>query len=326
MANIKFLTGSKAKIDSEMSIGSIDAGDVILTSDTDEIVFVNPMNEKRVMKSKTQKDYVLNGTSLGALEDGSTISAGTSIDELLAMITQKKVPASYTNPLISLTHVSGTAKGNYEAGTVVEVSLKSAFTQNDAGAIQSHNILKNDVVEIEGGAINLLESAIDGFTLGDETITFKSEASYAASSIKNDNLGNPSPENAIAAGTKKSLGISFTGQRKYFYGTGVGEVMELNSDNIRGLAYSELNPTVGTEFSIPVEIGQQYVIFAYPSSLKDVSQVMYVETNDTGMAPSFNKTLVNVEGANGFDAKEYKVYTYKMAIPAPAPMTFKVTI
>ena len=33
MANIKFLTGSKAKIDSEMSIGSIDAGDVILVMD-----------------------------------------------------------------------------------------------------------------------------------------------------------------------------------------------------------------------------------------------------------------------------------------------------
>ena len=55
---------------------------------------------------------------------------------------------------------------------------------------------------------------------------------------------------------------------------------------------------------------------------------MYVETNDTGMASSFTKTLVNVADARGEEngMTEYKVYSYKMAAPAAAPMTFKVTI
>ena len=326
MANIKFLTGSKEKIDAQMTIGAIDGGDVILTSDTDEIVFINPKNEKRIIKSKTQKDYVLNGTSLGALENGATISAGTSIDELLAMITQKKVPASYTKPTLSLTLAAGSAKGAHEVGTLIDANFTSTFTKNDAGNVISHNILKNNVVAFEGGAEATINGTVDSFTLGDETVTFKSEVAYEAGAIKDDNLGNPSPENAIAAGTKQSLGISFTGQRAYFYGTGVGELPEFNSNVIRNLSDSALNPSAGTEFTIPVEIGQQYVIFAYPSSLKDVSQVMYVETNDIGMAPNFTKTLVEVEGANGYDAKEYKVYSYHMAIPAPASMTFKVTI
>lgn len=55
---------------------------------------------------------------------------------------------------------------------------------------------------------------------------------------------------------------------------------------------------------------------------------MYVETNDTGMASSFNKTLVDVADARGEQngLKSYKVYAYRMATPAAASMTFKVTI
>ena len=113
-----------------------------------------------------------------------------------------------------------------------------------------------------------------------------------------------------------------------FYGTGVGELPELNSETIRGLANKKLNPTNGYVFTIPIAIGQQYVIFAYPNTLKDVTQVMYVETNDTGMASSFTKTLVDIADARGGEngKKSYKVYSYRMSTPAAAGMTFKVTI
>lgn len=326
MANAKFLTGAKSDIDNKIADGIIDGGGIILTSDTDEIVFINPKAEKRVIKSKTQKDYTLNGTTLGALEDGAVIKEGTSIDELLAMITQKSVPATYVAPTITLSRVSGSATGSQEVGTNISVALKSSFTQNEAGALTAHDILKNDVVVFEGDVTNPLEHTVDSFALGEETVTFKSQASYEAGVVKNDNLGNPSPDNAITAGSIKSSGISFTGQRAYFYGTGVGELPELNSANIRALNNKKLNAKANTVFEIPVAIGQQYVIFAYPSTLREVNQVMYVETNDTGMAPNFNHTLVEVEGANGFTAAEYRVYTYRMGVPAAAPMTFKVTI
>lgn len=326
MAKVKFLTGSKAGIDTQMTDGLIDKGDIIITSDTDEIVFINPKSEKKVIKSKTQQAYTLNGTSLGALEDGSTIEEGTSIDELLAMITQKSVPATYVAPTITLSRVSGSTTGAQEVGTNISVNLKSQFNQNEAGALTAHDILKGDVVIYEGGTVNPIEHTVDSFVLGEETVTFKSQASYEAGAIKNDNLGNPSAENAIVAGSIKSTGVSFTGQRCYFYGTGVGELPELNSANIRALNNKKLNAKAGTEFEIPVAVGQQYIIFAYPSSVQEVTQIMYVETNDTGMKPNFDKTLVNVEGANSFTAAEYHVYTYRMDVPAAATMTFKVTI
>ena len=44
------------------------------------------------------------------------------------------------------------------------------------------------------------------------------------------------------------------------------------------------------------------------------------------MASSFTKQTVSVEGANGATAASYKVYSYAMAAPAAAPMTFTVTI
>lgn len=326
MANVKFLTGAKSEIDNKISSGIIDGGDIILTSDTDEMVFINPKAEKKVIKSKTQKDYTLNGTTLGALEDGAVIKEGTSIDELLAMITQKSVPATYTAPKIALSKVSGSATGAQEVGTNISFALKSVFTQNEAGAIKSHEILRNDEVIHTGEVTDTIEYTVDSFALGEETVTFKSLASYEAGEVKNDNLGNPSPENAIKAGSIKSTGVSFTGQRAYFYGTGVGELPELNSANIRALNNKKLNAKANTEFEIPVAIGQQYVIFAYPSSVREVSQVMYVETNDTGMKPNFDQALVQVEGANGFTSTEYRVYTYRMGIPAAATMTFKVTI
>lgn len=242
------------------------------------------------------------------------------------MITQKAIPASYTQPTVTISRTGGQNTGAYEAGTEITVDLKSQFNKNDAGEITGHKFYKGSSMISDGGAVTSITYTVPKFTLGDETINFKSEATYGDGEIKNNNLGQPSPEGQIKAGTKSSSNMSYTGQRNLFFGTGVGNLPELNSANIRALSGKKLNPTQGYSWNINIAIGQQYVIFAYPNTLRDVSQVMYVETNDTGMASSFNKTEVKVEGLNAFTAKTYKVYTYRMASPAAAPMTFKVTI
>lgn len=323
--NIKFGYGDKENIQSKIDDSTFDEGDLIVTKNTDELVFIDSSKNQKIIKSRTQKSYTLNGTDLGALTDGSTIDAGISIDELLNMITQKPIPASYTQPTVTISRTGGNTAGSYEAGTSITVDLKSDFVQNDAGNITDHKFYKGSEIISEGGATTPITFTVEAFTLGDETVSFKSEASYEAGAIKNNNLGQPSPEGQIQAGTKSSSNLSFTGQRKLFFGTGVGDLPELNSANIRALT-GVLNPTEGYKRDINISIGQQYIIFAYPATLRDVNQVMYVETNDTGMASSFTKTLVDIEGANGFTPISYKVYTYRMASPAAAPMTFKVTI
>ena len=209
--------------------------------------------------------------------------------------------------------------------------MKSVFTQNDAGTLTSNKIYK-DGTEIATGTAATVEAKDQEFVIPSGSVKFKSTVSYSAGAIKNNNLGQPSPEGAIAAGSKNSSELTFTGKRKAFYGAGNGAVPTLNSSAVRGLASSVLDPAQGTSFSIPVAIGQQHVVFAYPATLRDVNQVMYVETNDTGMASSFSKSTVSVGGADatadniGNYATDYKVYSYAMAAPAAAPMTFKVTI
>lgn len=324
--NTKFGYGNKEDIAAQIESSAFDEGDLIVTKNTDELVFIDPEKNQKAIKSRTEKAYTLNGTDLGALKNGETIEAGTSIDDLLKLITQKAIPATYNKPTVSISRTGGNTAGTFEAGTSIAVNLKSDFTKNDAGDITDHKIYKNSDVIHEGGASGSITFDVEAFTLGDETVNFKSEASYADGPIKNNNLDQPSPEGQIKAGKINSTNLSYTGQRNLFYGTGVGELPELNSATVRGLTGKKLNPTQGYSWNIDIAIGQQYVIFAYPNTLRDVNQVMYVETNDTGMASSFTKTEVEVEGANGFTTKTYKVYTYKMAAPAAAPMTFKVTI
>lgn len=320
--------GKKTDIANAILESTLDSGDIIITSDSEEFAFVKPDGKVLYGKSRSTKDYTLNGTNLGALNDGETIPEGTSIDDLLNLITQKAIAPTYANPTVSIARSgSGTASGSYEAGTSITPILTATFTKNDAGDLTELEILQGSS-EVGSDTTSPYTYTGTAIVLGDETITFKAQATYADGPVKNNNLGNPDATGQIKAGTITSSNYTFTGQRNLFWGTGVGELPTLNSDTIRGLANKKLNPTQGYSWDIPIAVGQQYVIFAYRSTLRDVNQVMYVETNDIGMASSFTKTTVQVADARGGEngQVEYKVYSYRMAAPAAAAMTFKVTI
>lgn len=331
MATVKFLSGDKENIMPGIQSGAIKEGSILITEDTDEMAVVDANKEVNFIKSRTQQAYTLNGTSIGALANGATIPAGTSIDELLNMIVAKAIPATYTKPTVAASVTSGSAAGNYEIGATITTNVKSVFTKNDAGDLISNKIFKGGV-EVVSGTTATVNATDQTFVIPDGTVTFNSKAEYKAAPVKTNNLGQESKENWFDAGTATSGNISFVGKRKYFYGAGNGGVPTLTSNVVRGLAGNKLNPSAGTVFEIPVAVGQQHVIFAYPASLRDVTQVMYIETNDTGMKDSFTKTTVSVGGADatsssiGSYATDYKVYSYAMAAPAAAGMTFKVTI
>ena len=320
--------GEKDAISTAIENTTLDEGDIIITSDTEEMAFVKPDKNPMFIKSRSTKEYTLNGTDLGALSNGQSIPAGTSIDDLLNMITQKAVHPTYTAPTVSIAKSgSGTASGSYETGTSITPILAATFNKNDAGDLTKLAILKG-TEEVGSGATSPYTYTGDVFVLGDETITYKAQATYADGPVKNNNLNQPDATGQIKAGTKDSSNFSFTGQRNLFWGTGVGELPEITSDTVRGLANKKLNPTQGYSWNIPIAVGQQYVIFAYKATLRDVNEVMYVETNDTGMAASFTKTTIDVADARGGEngKTSYKVYSYHMAAPAAATMTFKVTL
>lgn len=326
---VSFFHGPSTGIDAKIADGTINGSDLIITDDSDELVFVDASKEKHTLgSSKSKQEWTVNlgtGGTVGGLKTGDEIPAGTTLDELIKKLTQRSVPATYTQPAVTCRVSSGTAAGNYEVGTEINTTIQGVFTQNDAGSLESLQILKNGS-QVFSQTASPATTDPQEFTLGDETVTFTAKANYGEGAIKNDNLGQPSPDGHIQAGSKTSGGISFVGKRNLFYGTGVGSVPEVTSETVRALTGKQLGPSNGTTFNVNIAIGQQYVIFAYPATLRDVNQVMYVETNDTGMASSFAKQTISVQGANGATGADYKVYTYGMATPAAAPMTFKVTI
>lgn len=324
---VKFLTGKKGDIETAKQNKTIDEGDFVVTNDTDEFAFINKNKETKFLKSRSQKAYTLKGTDLGALKNGQTIPENIDMDGLLSMITQKSIPATYTKPTVGIANNGGTAAGTVEAGTSVTPKLRATFNKNDAGNLTAISIKKAST-SVKDGTTSPLDYAGEAIIVGDETVTFTASASYGDGVIKDDNLGQPSPNGQIKAGTVTSSGYSFTGKRNLFYGTGVGDLPELNSATVRGLANKKLSPGNGTVFNIDIAIGQQYVIFSYPATLRDVNQVFYVETNDPGVATNFTKQTIKVADARGGEngKVDYKVYSYRLSVPAAAKMTFKVTI
>lgn len=322
----KHAFGSKDRIESAKTAGSIDAFDV-LHLDNGEIAWIDKDNNTVMNTPRTQTDIVVNGVTGLGISNGATISAGATIDDIVKMIVQKAIPATYTKPTVSLANNGGQASGNVEAGSTITPKLKATFTQNDSAGLTSIEILKG-TDSVASGTSSPLTYDGEDIVIGDETITFKASAEYQAANTKNNNLGQESKENWFDADTATSSNYSIVGKRALFYGTGVGEAPSVDSAFVRGLANKTLAPAQGTNFTINVAVGQQYIAFAYPAALRDVNQVEYTEANDKGMASSFTKTTINVADARGGEngLMSYKVYTYAMAVPAAAGMTFKVTI
>lgn len=327
MPNIsKHAFGSKANIESAKTSGAINEQDILFL-DNREIGWIAKDGSTVISTSRTQEPLTVNGVTGLGIANGATIPAGTSFDDFVKMVVQKAIPATYTKPTLAIANNGGQASGNVEAGSSITPKLKATFTKNDAGNLTSIAI-KKGTADVATGTASPLTYDGEAIVIGDETITFSATAAYGDAPVKQNNLGADSTENWFAGSTATSSNYSITGKRNMFYGTGVGAVPTVTSDMVRGLTNTKLAPAAGTAITINVAVGQQYIAFAYPADLRDVTNVTYVEANDSGMASSFTKTTIDVADARGGEngLKSYKVYTYAMAVPAAAGMTFKVTI
>lgn len=332
---VSFFHGKEENIAQAITEGRINASDFVVTSDTDNLIYVNKEQvgeeEKLVQhilgSAKTKQPLTVNlgdGGALGGFSTNDEISAGTSLDDIIKKLLVKRIPATYTGPIVN---IACPKAGSYEVGTSVEIGVTGTFKQNDGGAVTKMQVIKN------GATPAALESATSPITYAetlsvpDGNTTYKVIAEYAQGAIKKDNLGDDSPAGRIDAGSVTSSTSTITGFRKAFYGAGLGDPAIATSDDIRTLGHSANAVKKGTTFSISVPEGQQFAVFAYPKSIGEVAQVMYVETNDTGASSKFIRSEVNVCGATAEqDAIAYYVYSYKMAVPASANMTFKVTL
>lgn len=318
--------GPKDKVTEAIASGVIESGDLVLTSgeNADELLIIERDNTPVPVTSRTQNDIQVVGVNLSdAVTDGQTIPAGTSVEDFIKKLVQKKIPATYTAPTISLANNGGQAPAVVEVGSAINVNVKSTLTINDGGAIEKHAILVNDVESATGTDAELVYN--ESIVIEDGDIVIKSAVNYAAGAIKNDNFGNESPEGAIASGSINSEEFVITGARKAFYGAASGELPTIDSAYIRALANSKLDPKAGDIIRVSMAIGDRHLIVSLPSS-RTLSQVTYLNLGDTGMLQKFTSSTVSVEGASEGNADSNNVYVFTMAAPAEAAMDFELKL
>ncbi len=135
---VSFFYGAKDGIQAKLDDGTITPSDFVVTKE-DELVFIDKAKEQHTLgSSKTKAPIKVTGTSLGGIADGTTLEAGTSLDDFIKKLLVKRIPASYTKPALNLaTTVPVTSQ---ECGTVINPTLTATFTKNDGGNLTSIEI------------------------------------------------------------------------------------------------------------------------------------------------------------------------------------------
>ena len=271
-----------------------------------------------------------------------------SVAAILTDIFSKRLqPGTPTQPSISGFNLSG-AKA-VEAGTELEAVNYTAGTLNagsyqygpDTGVVASNWVVQRitdqgteqvtsvDAASLEAGSDN---NGGAGFIIGDvggegvvSSLKLKAIATHGAGVTAKDNLGDDSnPPVSISAGTKEKTTGAYTPYRNYFYGA-TTEKHTLDSAYVRGLTKSNKAYAAGT-VTINVPAGAQRVAIACLASKAGVTKVINETAMNADVTSTFVQSTVQVEGANGYTAQEYKVWVFEPAVPYENAATLKVTL
>lgn len=269
--------------------------------------------------------------SVGGYKTGDTISAGTTVQQIITKLLAKQIPPTYTAPTISIANNGGPAAGSYEIGTSIDPKLKATFTKNDAGNLTNISISLGSTVLSSGTTSPLSMTNMTSFIL-DNTTSFSASASYEEGPIKNDNLGDPYSVGHITAGTKTSSNYTFTPYRMgCFYGvletTSTEQV--LTSNIIRGLnktnkAYASGNLSQISASSVS---DPKRIVIACPTGKIGVKKVIMPSAMNADCTNDFVKQsfTISVEGANGYAGVDYNIWIYEPAA-ITSDQTFTVTL
>jgi hypothetical protein len=272
---------------------------------------------------------VTSDVEVGGIEIAQIVPQNTSFQQFVETLLTKIYYPTITAPSATMSSSIGT---NVEAGTegiTLTVNLnRGAITGKTVSSIWDPNTLQDYrsgtatqyiILGVNNGTTSAYTSATAIIQEG--TNTFNGNVTYATGpqpvDSKGQNYLSPLASNTIAVSTP------VYGRRKAFYGV---DNTAANSSDIRSLAGSLLNPSNGSTFTISIPIGTVNVVFAYPSSLRNVNSVLYQEGFDADVKANFTQTTISVEGVNGYSATNYKVYKYTPVASFTQAATYNVTI
>lgn len=223
----------------------------------------------------------------------------------------------------------GTAKlsaGSYEFGPATGI-VAETFKVDRIAMPATFN--KESVATAANGTDN---NDGAGFIIGDgaeegvvTSLKYKVTVSHNEGVVAHDNLGGASvPEVKIAAGTKTQETVAYTAFRSFFYGTS-NDKPEINSAFVRTLTNSNKAYSAQT-LTINVKAGTSRVAIACVAGKTGVTKVINETALNADVTSTFVKSTVQVEGANGYTAKEYNIWVFEPAEPYGQAAVLKVTL
>ena len=257
--------------------------------------------------------------AVGGWNVGDIIPSDANVHEVIQRMLNPVIPPVYLPPLLTLNGSTPLAR---EIGEFVTPTLTPNFTQRNGGAISQYRLSRNGVNILTQATATAHTDA--EFQLSENT-TYQAQADFGQGAILNDSAGNPHPQGRIEAGTVTSSNVQYLPRRMAFFGHDTLPNEPETSDDIRSLQGSFMHPVNNTTMVANVPIGSQFVCFAYPSNLRPITSIIQSGLN-MDVKDGFTETTIQVEGANGFDSIDYRIYYTVTEFPFGALTTFTATI
>lgn len=247
---------------------------------------------------------VLTVPSSGSAQVGE---AGDSLLQLFNKILATAKDPTVTQPSVSISLTDAKA---YEVGTEFTPSYSVSF---NAGSYQygpATGITATYAVsDTASHTATTTSGSFAKFTVGDTTnYKVSVTATHTAGAVPKNNLGSEVPGKKIAAGTKSATSSAVTGYRNSFWGSVTSKEGTPTSAVIRGLSGKKGGAiAAGNTGDASEAVGAMRVIIAVPAP-RTITSIKDVNGLNAEAFSAFTYTTVNVEGANGYEAKTYNVY------------------
>lgn len=234
-----------------------------------------------------------------------------------------------TQPTVA---VSSTTAKAYEVGTSVAPAYSASFNAgkyeygpNPTGvAITAWSASNNVTEETKDTQSGTFAAYIvpDG-----SAYRITVSGTYSDGQIPVTALNKPYTAGQIKGATKTAQTGIISGYRNSFYGTFADKSTAISSASIRGLAQKSGKALAnGNTFTVNVPVGAESVVIAYPATLRNVTSIKDVNGLNADITSAFTASTVNVEGAAGYTAINYKVYRIDFAKANDTANKYTVTI
>lgn len=241
-------------------------------------------------------------------------AAGKNLKEVLAALFAKEQNPTITQPSVAITANKMKA---YEVGTKVTPDYTATFNSGkyQYGPATGVAVTAWSVADTDSHELTTATGAFPELTVGDNTnYKITATATYGDGVAPKTNLGNEYAAGKIQAGSKSKDSAAITGYRSFFYGVVKTDI--LNSAVIRGLTNGGAYDSAKT-LTVTVNGADGVgIVVAVPadSTRTGVKEVLLTTSMNADITDDYVvSTPVDVEGANGYTAKSYKIYFYKPA-------------